>query len=340
MNGQALISEVHAIFSVVPDRSTREELIILCPEPNCGDKTGNRSINVKLGKTNCWRCNKGGDFVRWAKSLGYSIEDGETQAVGIDTLEGLSDEIDRVEKSYVPSLVDVKLPRGFIALRDEPDSAYYRLIAKMAKRKNLSIEIFADAGVGFTRDSDLWEPYAIFPVYEWDRVVYYQGRTYVDIPGESTKKFPSKNELKFGSSCWVYNLDEAREKRATTVVVVESILNVMSLRQEFQRRGIKDVVPIAVFKHSISAMQERKIMAIRSIKEVCIMYDADATQSAFKESRKFMNRCRFSVAHIPQTPEGKTQDANDNVEFAVDQFLNRQFYDTAVSQLEIELLKL
>jgi hypothetical protein len=268
------------------------------------------------------------------------VVEGETQAVNIDSLELLSEEMDQVSSPYVPSLVDVRLPRGFVALRDEPDSAYYKLIAKMAKRKNLSIDIFVDAGVGFTRDSELWEPYAIFPVYEWNRVVYYQGRTYVDVPGESTKKFPSKSELKHGSASWVYNLDEAREKRAKTVVVVESILNVMSLRQEFAIRGVTDVVPIAVFKHSISAMQERKIMSVRSIKEVCIMYDADATESAYKESKKFMNRCRFSVAHIPRTTDGKTQDANDNAKFAVDQFMNRQFYDTAISHLEIELLKL
>ena len=324
MNGQAIISEVNALFSVVPDRTTREELIIICPEPNCGDKSGNRSVNVKSGKTNCWRCGVGGSFVRWAKSLGYAVEEGETQAVSIDSLESLSDELDKVDRVFMPSSVGVSLPRGFISICQEPDSAYAMLIAKMARRKKLSIEVFSEAGVGFTRDSELWEPYAIFPVYEWGKAVYFQGRTYVDIPGESTKRFPSKREVKFGSACWVYNLDEVRETRASTVVIVESILNVMSLRQEFARRGITGVVPVAVFKHSISSMQERKIMAIRSVKEVCVMYDADATQSAFKESRKFMNRCRFSVAHIPQTPEGRTQDANDNVEFAVDQFLNRQ----------------
>lgn len=340
MNGQSLISEVHSLFQVVPDRSTKEELIIICPEPGCGDKNGNRSINVKSGKTNCWRCNKGGHFVRWARGLGYSIEEGETQSVSIDTLELLSDEIDNTDRTYMPKSISTPLPRGFVPLRDEPESGYAYLIGKMAKKKKLSLEAFSAAGVGFTRDSERWEPYAIFPVYEWDTIVYYQGRTYVDIPGESTKRFPSKNEVKFGSSCWVYNLDEARESRAHTVIVVESILNVMSLRQELTKRGITGTVPVAVFKHSVSAMQERKIMAIRSIREICMMYDADATLSALKEGRKFMNRCRFSVADIPRHEDGKTQDANDNAALAVDRFLERQFYDSAVSQLEIELMKL
>lgn len=340
MNGQSLVSEVNALFQVVPDRSTKEELIIICPEPGCGDKSGNRSINVKSGKTNCWRCNKGGNFVHWAKSLGYVIEEGETQSVSIDTLELLSEEIDRDEKHYVPKSISTPLPRGFVPLSHEPDSGYAYLIGKMAKRKNLSLEVFLDSGVGFTRDSERWEPYAIFPVYEWGTVVYYQGRTYVDIPGESTKLFPSKNEVKFGSSCWVYNLDEARETRAHTIVIVESILNVMSLRLELARRGIEGVVPVAVFKHSVSKTQERKIIAVRSIREICIMYDADATMSALKEGRKFMNRCRFSVANIPRRDDGKTQDANDNASLAVDKFLERQFYDSAVSQLEIDLMKL
>ena len=337
MTGQALISEINALFTVVPDRSNREEIIIICPEPTCGDKSGNRSINVKTGKTNCWRCNKGGEFVRWAKNLGYTIEEGETQAVHLDSLTGLSDEISESHRIYVPSSVDVNLPRGFIPLSQEPESAYYTLIAKMAMRKNLLIDDFVEAGVGFTRTSALWEPYAIFPVYEWGHTTYYQGRTYVDIPGESTKRFPSKSEVKYGSACWVYNLDEARKIRAHTVIVVESILNVMSLRLELAHRGIEGVVPVAVFKHAISSMQEKKIMAVRSIKEVCVMYDTDATQSAYKEAKKFMNRCRFSVATIPSRSDGRSQDANDDARMAVDQFQKRQFYDSAISHLEMSL---
>lgn len=337
MTGQSLISEVNSLFTVVPDRSTRDEIVIICPEPGCGDQGGNRSINVKSGKTGCWRCNKGGDFVKWARRLGHIIDDSETSAVTVDSLDLMADDIEKSERTFSPVGVEVSLPKGFIYLRDEPDSAYARLIGKMAKRKNLSLEAFIKAGVGFTREAEMWEPYAIFPVYDWDKLVYYQGRTYIDKPGESTKKFPSRSELKYGSSCWVYNLDRARKTRAKTVIVVESILNVLSLEEELARRDIQGVVPVAVFKHAISNIQESKILAVRSVSEVCFMYDADAKLSAIKESKKLVNRVSVSITDIPAGDSGRTQDANDNVSLAVDQFLKRQFYNSAVSQLDADL---
>jgi hypothetical protein len=340
VTGQSLISEVNSLFTVVPDRSTRDEIVIICPEPGCGDQGGNRSINVKSGKTGCWRCNKGGDFVKWARRLGHIIDDSETSAVTISSLDTMADDMDKSERTFSPVGVEVSLPKGFVYLRDEPDSAYARLIGKMARRKNLSLDAFIKAGVGFTRESEVWEPFAIFPVYDWDKLVYYQGRTYIDKPGESTKKFPSRNELKYGSSCWVYNLDRARKTRAKTVIVVESILNVLSLEEELARRGIVGVVPVAVFKHAISNIQENKILAVRSVSEVCIMYDADAKLSAIKESKKFVNRVSISITDIPPGESGRTQDANDNAAMAVDQFLKRQFYNSAVSQLDADLLHL
>jgi len=341
VNGRHLLAEIHSHFRVVPDRSTKDEITIVCPQPGCKDTTGNRTISLKSGLTNCWRCNVGGHFVSWAKKLGVTIvlEENE-EAIAPSALEELTTSIETQPGPYIQSTPEVRLPEGFTFLSEAPDSPYTRFITKMAKRKNLSLEAFIEAGVGFTRTSPSWEPFAIFPVHEWQKTVYYQGRTYVDTPGESTKKFPSKGEVKFGASCWVYNLDEARSKRAATIIVVESILNVLSLRIELAKRGILGVVPVAVFKHSISPMQERKILTIRSVKEVCIMYDADASESAVSERRKFQNRCKFSVASIPQTESGSTQDANDNVELAVDCFLERKKFDSTLTFLEEQLMKL
>ena len=91
----------------------------------------------------------------------------------------------------------------------------------MAKRKHLDFDILANAGVGFTRDDPRWEPFAIFPVFEWGRPVYYQGRTYVDTPGESTKLFPHKGECPLSSRYWLYNIDtEYRSIRSNVYVIV------------------------------------------------------------------------------------------------------------------------
>ena len=337
MTGQELINEVSVTFQVIHSRSTKEELVILCPEPGCADSSGNRSINVKTGKTNCWRCNKGGDFVRWAKGLGYEVQEGESSAVTMDQLEEMESEVEASPRLRSGFIREVKLPSGFIRIADEPDSAYARLIERMAIKKRLSFDDFATAGVGFTRDSVVWEPFAIFPVIDRGLVVYYQGRTYVDIPGESTKKFPSRSEISLGASNWVYNIDTLRAKRAKTVIVVESILNVMSLQKELDRHEVDWAVPVAVFKHAVSRPQEQKIMSVSSVIEICLMFDSDFAESSKKLANRFMNQRQFSVAVIPPREDGGIQDANDNALLAYQQFAQRQFYSTTLDTLDANL---
>src|SRR4051812_49135424 len=75
MTGAVLKSQVEALFEVVRHKSTSEELAFICPEPTCTDKSGHRSVNLKSGKTGCFICNKGGDFVFWARKLGYPLKD-------------------------------------------------------------------------------------------------------------------------------------------------------------------------------------------------------------------------------------------------------------------------
>lgn len=218
--------------------------------------------------------------------------------------------------SYIPS---VKLPDGFTTIESQPKSAYSRLIGEMAVRKHLTFDDFVRAGVGFTRTHPVWEPYAIFPILEWNRPVYWQGRTYTDPEdGGSTKRFPLKTECPMGSRHWVYNIDALRSKPGATALVVEAILNVLSLKVELARRHISNVVPVAVFKHRVSPEQQRKILACRP-NEVCMMFDSDATSSAVVDANYMMNSCASSVAELTDNI-----DPNDDAVRAVDLFLKRK----------------
>ena len=87
------------------------------------------------------------------------------------------------------------MPKGFTPLaKDTPPpgkkhSIYYTLIAAMAERKHLDVADFIEVGAGYTRDDPQWEPYTIFPVFEFGTARYYQGRTYVDEADRPTKRF-------------------------------------------------------------------------------------------------------------------------------------------------------
>jgi len=321
MKGLALRQTVESMFQIIKDRSTVDELCFLCPQPGCGDETGNRSVNLKTGKTNCWRCNKGGDFVAWARYLGYTITDeGVTQA---EPLEEMNLDAPRDEEQPLPVIADVRLPQGFSFCHEHPHGVYTELIAEMAVRKNLAIEDFYEARVGYTKSDPLWEPYAIFPVIEDGRIVYYQGRTYVDVPGESTKRFPTRQECPASSKFWIYNIDELRASKGIAIAM-ESILNVLTMRRFLRERSITGVVPICIFKHYLSKPQARKIVEISGLKEICLLYDHDATRSSWEKSPMITNRIPVTVAEMPPGPGGKKNDPNDDPVAAWEAFERRE----------------
>ncbi len=317
-----LKSILKANFTFISERSTEDELVIICPEEGCQDKTGNRSFNVHNGKTNCWRCNKGYSTEIFFKKHDIDVENNSFEILTNNTiLDSLS--LDKITKNINLKFEQTKLPQGFTKLsKNNSSTFYYKAIKKMAERKNLTIEDFIDYGVGFTREGD-WERYAIFPVFENNRIVYYQGRTYILVDEKgSTKKFPNRNEA-LGSSNFVYNIDAARQKHVQFVIVVESILNVISLNKIFIKYGPKDeqgnsiIECIAIFKHAISKPQVSKILSVKA-PEICILFDGDATNCAYKEGLK-LSRKKVTIAEMPVGI-----DANDNAELAAERFLERK----------------
>lgn len=306
--------------------------MLVCPDSGCPDKTGNRSVNLKTGLTNCWRCKQGGHVIPFLRRHDIEV-DGESleEIASIDVLE----EIEKtIEGKQAPAPVEVELPEGFTPLKDDQTSIYARLIGQMAQRKNLYLQDFIESGAGYTRLGD-WEAFCIFPVWELGKLVYYQGRTYAPrFEGGITKKFPSKKFVPLGAGNWVYGYDRIIKPGVETVIIVESILNVLSLRWKLQCEGIKNVEPVAVFKHSISKVQLTKLFA-SSTKEFCIMYDGDATIDAWEEAQKLGGNRLATVATMPVGI-----DANDNSELALAQFAKRQKYTPAnalADSLDLEL---
>ncbi len=312
---------VESTFDVVADRCSGDEIVFICVEPGCGDQGGNRSVNAKTHKTSCWRCGKGGDFFKWAKRLGYDIENEAPNLSADDVFDEVEKIIKESEKRVVPIYVSpITLPKGFTRIEDDPDCYHAVRIERMAKRKRLRWKDMVKAGVGFTQEGK-WEPFAIFPVTEWGVTTYFQGRTYNDPEEGSTKKFPSRSEVPLGSRYWLYNIDRLREEKASKIILVESILNVLSLERELELRNIEGVVPLAIFKHHISKEQAAKLAALSFLDEICLMFDSDATKDAYK-SVSHAYKLSPEMFTIVEMPEGV--DANDDAELAVDGWLKRK----------------
>jgi hypothetical protein len=315
-------------FDVVKEASNSEEVVILCPQPNCNDRKGKCSVNIKKGLVHCWRCNYSAHAVVFLRQQGIDFEEDALQEiVSLNPLEELEKEL--TQEEITAQVVPVELPDGFTPVAQAQDSIYVKLIAQMAQRKHLYLEDFIEAGVGFTRAGN-WEPFAIFPVLERGLIVYYQGRTYAPrFEGKITKKFPDKKIVPLGAGNWLYGYDQIMRPGVDTVIVVESILNVLSLRWELKFRGITNIEPVAVFKHAISKVQLIKLLASEA-QEVCIMYDGDATASAWNEAKKIGGSRKTTVAEMPVGV-----DANDDVKLALERFQHRQIYTPANELLSV-----
>lgn len=325
MIGPLLKQEIENTFDIIRSRSSARELTFLCPEPGCGDESGNRSVNLKNGMTNCWRCGVGGSFVAWAGRLGYHFNNSVDFSSTVDLKKILNAKPE--QRSILPVIKAVKMPQGFTRMKDEPDSVYTRFIGRMAVRKNLQLEDLLEMDCGFTRKDPLWEPFAIFPVYEYGTPVYYQGRTYTDVEGQTTKKFPSNSVLEYGAKYWIYNIDELRDSKAEIALVVESVLNVLSLKRYIRENNIANVVPVAVFKHRVSVEQFYKLSKIRTLKEICLLFDHDAITESWADARRFVNKYQITVAEMPSGPNNKKLDPNDDVVLGWQAFEQRKIYD-------------
>ena len=348
MNGLQLRSFVEVNFDVIKTRCTTDEVVFVCPQPGCKDVSGNRAVNLRTGKTNCWRCHIGGDFIHWVKALGYEVDLTSASALDVNVVEELAQVLNS-KKPSVPLRADIQFPSGFVKVENHLDSAYAKAIANMAEKKQLTIDDMIKAGVGFTTADPVWAPYAIFPIIEWGRLVLYQGRA---ICGAG-KRFPSRQSCPLGSRYWVYNIDVVRNIKPRAVIVVESILNVLSLQKKICAAGYSnEIVPVAVFKHAVSWPQSMKLIRCPRVEEICLMFDVDATQVAWSQARRLINHKKVTVAQIDPTKSklldlrletdqlrAKKWDPNDDVDCAWEAFLDRRPY-TFVEQLDAELQRL
>jgi hypothetical protein len=334
VNRERLKQLLQEKFTEVPDRHRGDEFCIICPD--CGDdRSGHRSINLRTGLTNCFLCNRGGHIDSWLKKHGVEPDDD----FGVN--EGRHDWTLAIEKlvygqrrrvSY--GSADPKLPKGFTPLAQErlprgrKPNIYYTLIAAMAERKRLDVDDFIEAGAGYTMDDAKWEPYCIFPVIEWDTARYYQGRTYCDEPDRPTKRFPGKTLFPEGSVGHLYGYDDVRLPGTRCVVLVESILNALSLKKKFRQQGVQGTVPACCWQRSVSHGQWITLLKQQGhIEEVCIFFDHDATAKAWdaadKALKRYCPRFRVSIAEMPPTC-GHTTDPNDDIDTAFQAFTARK----------------
>jgi DNA primase len=196
----------------------------------------------------------------------------------------LQDEFDSY-KDYVSKAVaikDVELPDSF-KLITEKGSYIGKFARNYLKGRGFKLSAMEAAGVGYCTKGE-YAGYIIFPVYNNNRLVFYQGRKFIDI-GPKMRN-PEFEKFGIGKTQVMYNADALFIYNE--VYLVESITNALTI-------GPKAV---ASFGKELSPWQMSLIIH-SPCQRVTLIYDNDAYYGALKQAMQLVHYKKIKVILMP-----------------------------------------
>lgn len=308
------------------DRELREEIIsaiiqyfrgrldggrknIVCDCPFCDGK-GKFGIRVakddgskKQWMSNCFKCQK--KFGGLENILEYiHREDLIPSDAKVEKVEMLFnvDEEDELDDS----LEECELPPGYKR----------KFFDKYLNKRGFESDDYDYFPVGIS-DNFKFDGYIIIPIYDNGVVVGYVGRSKmskkdIDKHNDAAKKTGEYKILRYRNSTdndfvkLLYNYDAVIEDETETVILVEGVFDVISIVRELELYDNHRVVPVATFGKKISDVQIYKLQS-KGVRNVVIMYDADAVETIKKTADKLSDYFDVIIAD-PIDPE---KDAGD-----------------------------
>ena len=208
------------------------------------DKSGHLGINTAINKVHCIRCDWGhGNAMAWLEKFDVHI------AVNVVDVMREVDDLKRIfevrKLRFDPSVTPV--PRGFRRISMGQDDVF----TDSLRAKGLTVEQMVKHGVGFCEEGK-YDGYVIFPFYEEDVQVYFQGRAaYAGLladPKTKKKNPPSVDGM--GKNAWLYGIQRAF--KGCRLVLVEGTLDQISLQEFFDQEGDADTVVVSLQGTSMS----------------------------------------------------------------------------------------
>lgn len=163
---------------------------------------------------------------------------------------------------------DVQLPEEFKLLEDA--GSVGEMVVEYLRGRGLKKRVIENAQVGYCKKGRFWG-YIIFPVFDNDEVVYWQGRRFK----KRDPKFWNPESSK--KTEFIFQLDNGVQK-ARRVILVESIINAMTLHDghDNPRNAV-----FALIGKTLSDAQLQRIMVYEKwMKEIVVALDPDAWRDA------------------------------------------------------------
>lgn len=298
-----IIESLQAIFSIVYAAET-DEIAVNCPyctyRKMSEDKTGHLHLNFVKNAAHCVKCDWGHPNLRdWLKSKNFD---------GILPLPRPSELFVKPEpKPY--QLQSAALPRG-CSLMSRIDQDEF---AQSLLDKNLDPDDWVNARC-FKCTSGKHQGYVIFPFYENNNLVYWQGRAAWE--GLIRKANPSKSELALGRASWLYGW-QPDIPPGSHIHLCEGTLDKISAEKFVRKHYGEDHFVFALqgtafsFPDGIIHPLNTQFGKLSSIQpsDVNILFDPDAIYKA-KGLAKQLQLCDFEVS-VSELVNGDPNEVSD-----------------------------
>lgn len=283
---------------------------IVCDCPFCGgnDKFGimvaKDEGNKKQWMSNCFKCShKFGSLQKILEHIHREdLLPSDVTIEKVDMLFNIDDGSDEIDDS----LVECELPPRYKR----------KFFDKYLNRRGFESEDYDYFPVGVSDDFK-FDGYIIIPIYDDGVVVGYVGRSKmskkdIDKHNDNAKKTGEYKILRYRNSTdndfvkLLYNYDSIIEDETESVILVEGVFDVITMVRELELYDNHRIVPVATFGKKISDTQIYKLQS-KGVRNVVIMYDADAVETIKKTSDRLSEYFEVIIAD----PIDPMKDAGD-----------------------------
>jgi len=248
--------------------------------PNCGreDKFG---IHLGDNRTNCFVCGyqiKPIDLIMAKEGLETKVELWSY----LKAFEGLEYlEPKRIDRKEIPTIA---LPESFHSLSNTSNQFGKAAYNYLKNKRGLNPEVLAKRGYGYCTEGKLLG-YIIIPFYQRNRLIYYIGRTFLDLGVKFYN--PEESEIGIGKSHILYNIDSLA--LYDDIYLVESVMNAETLGEEA-------IVTLGKF---VSNYQLGLILR-SEIKSLTIILDPDAYDKSLQLGLKLTPYKKIRIVNLPE----------------------------------------
>jgi hypothetical protein len=282
------------------------ELRVCCPFPECGDNRYRLGINVVKRVGHCFNC---GLVLNSASLLDLVGSENIYEPTDYESVEQDIVDLERTDVKNPEFTGEIEVPGIDIASLSESGYSqtlrpeFQRAMEYLESRNLNPVEVSEAHRFQIPFPGSYLKNRLILPVYEGQKMVYWQARSLTDAKPKYIN--PPRSECPAGKSQFVFNLDTAANYEE--VLICEGIFSAISCGP----------AAVAIFGKELSDAQTCKIIKKR-VRKVVIVLDPGEEEASRKIARKLQGRLEIRIAHLRTGDPNQIsqQELEDRLNFA------------------------